>query len=79
MTIETEKSRVIPVEEIRQDIADTKAEIHDLDRKLANINAMPYPTKLDDMRRSAYESGIKERAAFIVKLEALLAERGYAP
>ncbi len=73
--METTKSVLIPDADVEQDIRDTEAEISDLERKLANIEAMPYPTRLDDMRRGTYRSGIEERRVFIGKLRTLLAER----
>jgi hypothetical protein len=72
-----DRNAQIPSEEVRQDIRDTEREIADLTREEAGLRMIG--DKLSVFRADARASGIRERAAFIVKLKALLSARGESP
>lgn len=63
----------IPTEEVRQDIADTEAEITTMEREIEAYRLLG--DKLSMFRVSARELGIKSRRQFIRKLEGLIAYR----
>lgn len=68
----------IPNAEIEQDIADTLREIRDMEAEAKHLAETPLsmPTaRWDHMRAEARLGGIRERKAFVAKLEAILAER----
>lgn len=70
-----ERNAHIPDEEILKDIADTEAEILQMEREAEHYSQTPYsaPTaRLDHMRAEARRSGIKERQELVGKLRAIL-------
>lgn len=69
----------IPTSEIRQDIADTEREIASMRREVEAFQILAETgDRMADMRRRARQDGIKDREAFIAKLQALLKARGEA-
>ena len=73
-----EKNKDIPTKVIEQDIADTQAEIAQMEEEAKYLSATPLsmPTeRWDHIRADARETGIKERKVFIEQLEAILEVR----
>ena len=70
---QVERNSHIPTAEIEQDIADTEAEIADLERKAEAYAILG--DKMSDFRRTAALNGIEKRRIFIEKLRALLNAR----
>jgi len=64
----------IPTEEIKQDIADTWAEVHDLERKEKGHRLIG--DRMSMFRADGCRSGITERMDFIAKLGLILEQRG---
>lgn len=78
MTIETDKSRAIPTEEVRRDLADTEREIDLYERELVAFEAVPYDSpdyRMAQFRASHRRQGIADRRVVADKLRTLLAER----
>ena len=70
-----ERNAHIPTEEILKDIADTEAEIAQMEQEAEHYSKTPLsaPTaRLNHMRSDARRTGIKERKEFIEKLRAIL-------
>lgn len=70
-----EKNKHIPTAEIKQDILDTQNEIIQMEKEAEHLEATPMgmrETRWDHIRTSGRRSGIKERKAFIKKLERIL-------
>lgn len=67
----------IPSSEIRQDIADTRAEIEIMKREATGLSMMS--DRMSHFRADARLAGIKEREEFIRKLEDILVSRGESP
>ena len=73
-----ESNAHIPTEEILKDIADTEAEIVQMEREAEHYSKTPIgapTTRLDHMRAAARKSGIEERKEFIKKLRSILKYR----
>lgn len=64
----------IPTSEIRQDIADTLAEIATMEREEKGLRMIG--DRMSVFRADARRDGIKERREFIAKLQGILAARG---
>lgn len=64
----------IPTSEVKQDIADTEAEIVTLEREIKGLEILG--DKMSMFRATGKKSGIKERQKFISKLKELLKARG---
>ena len=60
-------------EEIKQDIADTEAEIVTMEREITAYRLLG--DRWSHMRADARVTGIQERQTFIAKLQAILDER----
>ena len=60
----------IPTSEIKQDVADTQREIDTMEREIKGYELLG--DRMSCFRVDARKSGIKERQAFIEKLEVLL-------
>lgn len=70
-----ERSKHIPIAEIKQDILDTQNEIDQMEKEAEHLAGTPMSMKdarWNHMRADARRSGIKERKEFIKKLEAIL-------
>ena len=73
MSIETEKSKLVPLKEIKEDIFLTENEIVILEREIKGLELLG--DRMSMFRADAKRSGIRERKIFIDKLKVLLSER----
>lgn len=64
----------VPTAEVLKDIADTEAEIVQMEREIEGH--LLIGDRLSRFRADAKRSGIKDRREFIARLENLLKERG---
>jgi len=72
------QNKYIPTDIILEDIADTQAEINQMEIEAEYYERTPlsFPTaRLDHMRAEVRRTGIKERKEFIEKLKAILEVR----
>lgn len=70
-----EKNKDISSETIMKDIEDTRREIYDMTNEANHLEATPMSSsdaRINHMRAESKRSGIKERIAFIEKLEGIL-------
>ena len=63
-------------DEIRRDIADTRAEIAQMEREITGLELIG--DRMSDFRAAARREGIRNRYKFIAQLRELLAARGAA-
>lgn len=70
------KAAHIPTSEVEKDIADTEAEIFQMERELPGHKILAEAgDRLADMRYRANRDGIEERKRFVVKLKLILEHR----
>jgi len=73
-----EANKHIPTEEIKRDIADTLAEIRQMEKEAEHLEATPMgmrETRWNQMRAKSRRSGIQERKEFVERLEVILKSR----